>query len=580
MAKYTRRPALAPLESELFHLQQHEAASTPSAGDERASKYTRSNQYERKTTPKNKIRYNVFDKNNTSLYLQVHIENISKYLNTGLFYPVNWEFDSVYKENRESRPDLLTRFPYALPLSPGIVNNFRDYEVLIELALVENEKNSLEPVDEIFLYHDALPVSRIRQIIFSRIEVAKKYIATREIYDDFFFPDRLVSVQYENLVKVSLSGKREEKGGIFNHNNYTLFIEKFNQYDRILGMLAFMKNTSLLRANHTGYLTDWDVRFTSTLALINDVGQTSSVGINSITKLFLSKDPEIVNPAHTARQYLLTEIIKHIYAGGTFSYSWARSKIAAISELVTVAEIFELLEQEGEMNYRRAIEFIRSSAPVSRPDYNLPIILLILLCKFNNKARTHTDKQAVRIYFSSELNVSENEIAASAAILGLYYGYQNLIRDDKNIDLKDVVFGAVSIHINRIKLQLERFLDRFVAESVFQYTFNDKKTLPNDFKYLRTKHDYIPRYPNVPVGYIDNKYSVLADPIISVSISHWTPFVKSLPPSVPLAHPVIQMLSIMGLSIPKELIASLLDAIPKEKQEHALKLLNAPVNKF
>jgi hypothetical protein len=505
----------------------------------------------------------------STFYLQLHSDNLAIYLNCGLFYPVAWEPDATYKENRAARPDILTRFPHHLAFSTGILGALREHDILLEIALTPQEQEQLHAVSPCLLYPDALPVSRIQQIMFASDAAKQEYLASREVFDDSFFPDKLVIAKSPFLSKSPLPSSLAEPSA----TNGEEFAKRAARFNKVLGLFAFMKNAPLLRANYTGKLVDWDASFLTALALVNRATGTPPPTNAYIFRASLAFEQIAISDNTTERQRLFHDIVTHIYTGGVFTYKWAATTLETYKELQPYVHIFEDLQADGTISFVSAIEIFRRTS--ERTDQNIPLILLVLLGRFSNRDRMHTDKQAVRIYFTQGETITESEAAVCTAILGLYYGYQSMVRDDRNLQIKDRFFSALAPGINRIKFQLDRFLDRYVVESVFQYAYKQVVVLEDTFDYLRSKQEHHPATPSPPIGYTSRPFVVLGQSIVNAEQSKWTSYVERLPLSVPLSHPAISVLSTLGAGIPRDVIGKMLDNLPKEYEGATMAFLNA-----
>jgi hypothetical protein len=524
---------------------------------------------ERKNSPKLKIDYQSVMDGDSPLYLQLHIENLAIYLNCGLFYPVAWEQDAIYKENREARPDILSKFPNYLVFSPGVITAFRERDILLEIVLTPQEKGQLEVIGPCLLYPDALPISRIKQIMFSSEAAQIDYLASRAIFDDFFFPESLIVAKSRSLSNNALPTINGELPA----TDSAEFISRAIRFNKILGMLAFMKNASLLRANYTRKLVDWDFSFLTALALINGAISPVVATNTYIFRTSLVFELTAAPDDTSERRKLLHDIITHIYADEIFTYEWAVKTLTKYPGLHQFVLPFEDLQAEGITSFKSVINYFRKQDP--RPDFNLPLILLVLLSKFNNRDRAHTDKQAVRNYFFQEEAITESEASVCTAILGLYYGYQSMVRDDKNFKLTDRFFSTLAPDINRIKFQLDSFLDRFVIESVFQYAYRNNHSLDDRFDYLRNKQEPYSSTPPIPNGYTSRPLVILGNSIINVDQSKWTSYIERLPLNIPLSHPVVNILSALSVGIPRDTISKMLDSLPKEHEAVALEFLSS-----
>ena len=150
-----------------------------------------------------------------------------------------------------------------------------------------------------------------------------------------------------------------------------------------------------------------------------------------------------------------------------------------------------------------------------------------------------------------------------------------MIRDDKNLRINDSFFKSIAEDVNRIKFQIERYLDRFVIESVFQYAYKGNRNISDTFDYLKTDRDFSSFNVSAPIGYTSKSLIVLGVSILNIAQSVWTAYIDKLPRSVPLSHPVVNLLAAMNANVSREAVAKMLDELPKEHQEAALLFLNS-----
>lgn len=578
MARINRKLGTTPLDEEFQKGKAEETTERiwPTAESTQSlEKRTYQEERSEPNKPKTKFSTTKIQDNFSSLYLQLNIDNLSKYLGRGLFYPIAWEEEAIYLENRKTRVDVLSYFPNHLVLAPGIIGHFKENEILVELLLTTSEKEQLEPKGDAFLLNFALPISRIKSLIFASKNAQEKHLASRAVFEDSFFPAKLVEQsgeQVKSLVKLpslpeSLLSNAEASKVSIPHDS-------INYFDRVMGMFGFMKNVSLLRANFSQSVSDMTAGFLTAFCLINTSIELPRPMGTSIFKSILGLD-EDMHPslASSPRQLLFAAIIKRIFSGEEFNYQWAYEQTVNIPSLIDFAPIFLELSQEGSLSYNAAVKHIRGMAERGRPDQNLPLITLVFLCRFGHRDRSHTDKQSVRIHFSKDNFSSEYETTILTAILGLYYGYQNLVRDDKNLDIKDPVFSMVSPVINRIKFKIEKLIDRALVESIFQFSFFGHKPINDSFSLFKKCFDDVPRIPSLPVGYSSHNTLIQGSPSLTVSISIWTPVIKTLPNRVPLEHSIFQILSFVGATMAKEDLALILESLPRDKQTAAMDIL-------
>lgn len=144
---------------------------------------------------------------------------------------------------------------------------------------------------------------------------------------------------------------------------------------------------------------------------------------------------------------------------------------------------------------------------------NLPALALLFLSKFSNKSRQHSDKQAVRNVFIEDTTLHISTLEYILGMMGLYYGYKNMVRDDTNLNVKDKYFADAAIQIQSIKFRMGSFLERFIVESAFQYAskgvqlneaFDYLNWGPIEFSDLKPKIFESNRYT-----YVENPFELL-----------------------------------------------------------------------
>ena len=127
-----------------------------------------------------------------TLFLQLPVDNIGRYFKRGVFYPLALELDEDIKRIRQ--PDLLTKCPNYLVLAPGSVDYLEESEVLVELQLQSSEEIKLQPFQDVFLYPEPLPISRIKKLLFLGEKARTRFLANANTFKDYFAPAQLTGV--------------------------------------------------------------------------------------------------------------------------------------------------------------------------------------------------------------------------------------------------------------------------------------------------------------------------------------------------------------------------------------------------
>ena len=130
---------------------------------------------------------------------------------------------------------------------------------------------------------------------------------------------------------------------------------------------------------------------------------------------------------------------------------------------------------------------------------NLPAMCLLLLTRFGNKNKQHTDKQSVRnVFVQHEDGLNKNATEFLLAVLGLYYGYRQMVREDNNLRFQDKNFEKAAQVTQNIKFRLKSRLERVVIETAYQFA-REHVQLNDKFEFLRSINDektalYLPKF--------------------------------------------------------------------------------------
>jgi hypothetical protein len=357
-----------------------------------------------------------------------------------------------------------------------------------------------------------LPISRVTAVYFANNSAKISFLASVDVFPDAYVPASICQVIPEKIETVKLSDARlPERSGYPWH----VLAEKF---DRLLGLIAFLKNTSLFYTNLTNEYLEYTPGYFPALSLINSHAEATPKE-NSFFRWIIS--PESIEIDGKLARYQFKEIINAVYNNLEFDIDWG----------LQLMERCISFEQNGE-----GIEQVRSIAKLlieykkMRIDYrmilsnplvqkNIPVIILIFLIKFPNKGLGHSDKQAFKNYFrTNDAGIERNHAEYIFAVLGLYYGYSNLVKEDR-IEMSDPFFNQLARENGQIKFKLDTFLDRFAIESIFEFCKKngERQTSPMDF--LNVVKTAIPVKSQPPrafdVEYVDQSYNKYGKQILS-----------------------------------------------------------------
>lgn len=433
----------------------------------------------KKTVSENIIEKNASSNTTASYYIQIHKSNLLSYFASALIYPINYEIRELARTQREN--DIQNLAPDYLILTKGFADELAENQVILEVILTESETNDLKlPLNNIFLLSHPLPISRVQKIYFLNESAQNNAKAIANTFDDAFLPEHLFECwteDWENYSEIVYKLNPQDLP-----KNEAVKIEEKEQFNRILGMLAFMKNADLYYTNETGKFSNYSEDYFKVLHLMNDFFTSSDIGKleNSLQKYYQT----LLKPKKAILS-LLNDMVSTIYADVFFRQD-VLAKLALNYTSDNQKQALEFLVRD---ETQKAIETIDQTNSKINPE----LILLIFLYRFRDKSGN--DKFILKKQLSNLINLQKlnpkkaaHRVSIVLATLGLYYGYRNLPKDEKII-LEDEFYTSFSSQNKfNIKYKLDNSLDHTTIESVFQYCF-----FPHQ---KETKFDYLPQDEN------------------------------------------------------------------------------------
>ncbi|MGX2982114.1 hypothetical protein [Helicobacter sp. 23-1045] len=135
-------------------------------------------------------------------YFSIHSVNLADFLNSAIIENV------VLREKRFA---------------------FNGDDVCLELVISESEKDNLKSLENgFFLYESALPLSRLRMIIFENKEQLEQTIGTIELTTAFVLRDMCVVLPLEKIHNLDIKTRESNA-------------DKLKEFDRYLGAMAFLR---------------------------------------------------------------------------------------------------------------------------------------------------------------------------------------------------------------------------------------------------------------------------------------------------------------------------------------------------
>ena len=423
------------------------------------------------------------------LYLQLNVRNLGYYLSRGIVYPLVLEPDRDWNAKRPT--DSLTKTPDFLPFSPGRLPDFAANSVLVEAQLLPDEMARLSGAGTHYAWPEPLPVSRIRRVFFATPEAMADFKANADTYDNYFFPVGMCEVISDQKVPLVMEAPQPADAATVALD--PAWAARMRQFDRQLGLFAYLKHAPLLRANAEGYVQDFPAELLVGLQLLNGafepVANVNKLAIGALLR-FDSQPPT------TAGQLLFGALIQAIYADEEASFSWALALLRRVEnqcaglldglppdiQQVRVAQEQIGLLQVDKTNFQNVLLAIAQSDGSGAVVPKVPFAALVLLAKYPDRARKAEHKQSVLSYLARSADQDKLKVPALdqlLAVLGLYYGYAQLTRKDPNLTIKDPALAAAALPLHRLRFDIGGAADRTIVETVFRFVVEGQPILDN-----------------------------------------------------------------------------------------------------
>ncbi len=397
-----------------------------------------------------------------SFFIHLNADNFSYYLNSGVIVPLELLESEVYrKQNRKK--DILSNYPGHVIISRQPFSRLEAEDVMVEIEVSGIELKELTP--GVFSSLEPIPISRVKSLIFPGPEGRQRFLTNVNIYPDSFFPERLCEVTSKRDSKL-----QAEMLPVTLPDNPSLILwrERLKRMDRVLGMFSFMRNAGIIYAERDSLYQELTPYFFYALSMVYESEAPVVDRDAPVFKYMLSPDIVEQNGFH---RMLFKRIVDAIYADQDFHFEGA---VSIMSEAIAAG----IGNREEERDLQIAIElFIKLGRQQAifkdllinetiRRHY--PIWGLLLLAQFSNRSKTHTDKQAVRnVFIQNTAIIPRNAAEFLLGLLGLYYGYGNMIKADTNLHFAEPYFAVCADHEQAIKIRHFSSLERILLESAF-----------------------------------------------------------------------------------------------------------------
>lgn len=300
----------------------------------------------------------------------------------------------------------------------------------IEIALSEEEINlliSISDDNDIFLFSKPLPISRIKSVSFDNIANKEKIIAIINLSTAFIDNDKVnvvLDMQKVNLDAINITDIRENDDCLF----------QFNKFNGILGGFALMK---LAGEEYMNYSEN----YFSTLSFFN----------TQIEKDLLNSGISINKKFHDA--FLGIDKFKVLYP--------------LLSKTITESDIQNSANIENQTVIKDKYTGIIDIDLFDNMTY---ILSVLFTYRVGNEAGGRKIDTLIANNFKNSIKEDKSEIVALC--YGINRGYSSFTKK-YSVDGKE----------NDVKFKLNKKLDYYTIESLYQFAFNNINS-SSTFKYL------------------------------------------------------------------------------------------------
>jgi len=361
-------------------------------------------------------------------YLQIHRIKLQDYLTLGLIVP-----DSYMEEVAIN--DIQSLNPSCLLLSKGYINKIDATQLVLEIILKDDEAQKLIEKNPVYLYENAIPISRIKQIFCQDKEVKKIILQDIENYASGYLHEKLF-VFFKKNKKIVLNEYCVDFDTVYESRNDLK--SKILRYDKLLGMFAFTKNAQMYYFDDIKTFTSYSDGFFKLLSKYNTFCQDESQEIFDLLKtnetflaLLLSDDLMTDDFIENVIQSTGDEEIKEIFSDLIHKPSVSK-------------ECLRRLREKDNIYFYICLVYIHKQ-------------------KEGNQKEYFKDDIAQQIPYE--------KVEYALACLGLYYGYNELDASEDIVISDKVISKIINTEDASIKFKMDNKLDYIVIESIFNYVF-------------------------------------------------------------------------------------------------------------
>ena len=374
-------------------------------------------------------------------YMQVHMIKLQEYVMRALITP------DIYM-GRDVEIDIQSKHKDKLLLSHGYIENLDEYQVLIEIILTDEEKARLIKLGDLYFYDLPLPISRIKKIYTQDKAAKTKLLKELKNFEAGYMPDNIIDFFKKRTKILSTFKKIDYPSCDFNDDIVINQSENIKAFDKMLGMLAFIKNTNIYYSEEQGLFSNYSNNYFAILSKFNIFIESQETNVLKDIKENKSFFDAIYSDKLIDDDFLL-DIVNN-------------------SDDSELKDIFKDLI-DGHLAKYKALEALRDKG-----------IYFYICLLYIHKQKDSNIKDNFKSNIVDTIPYDKAELAL--AFLGLYYGYTTL-RASEEIGFQDKYFkNILGTRIN-MKFQLDSKLDLITIESIYKYSFYEKEK-GNEFTYL------------------------------------------------------------------------------------------------
>lgn len=389
------------------------------------------------------------------IFLQIHVANIYNIFGSGIIRSGMNPFNDVQSSVKNG-----------FVLSNGYFDRLDESSLLVELRFSKIELTNIDILNDIGFYLSPLPISRIKRIYSLNAKVKNEIVTSALSNDGGIIPEKLIVPNFPSDLNKS------EFKLLPSNNNGKDFSYQLNQFDKILGCFAYLKNYGYLLANKTNSITTLPDHYFYAAQALNSVYDLQFIRQDKTNSFYqqLFKIKDVIESP------LLKWLIERINKKESFtdddSKEFGNLIIANSKNIEFVSDSKEILESLSKsLNRKNALNEIHFINDLDK----FYLYLFALLRSYGNL--NSENKTIARADLQDSVFINYGEFAFS--ILGYFFGYKTLRNFDDKILIKDSIlsqFGKVPKRIP-IKFELNNLFDYVIIESIYQKVFNSSDTL-------------------------------------------------------------------------------------------------------